>query len=44
MQLDLYGNFIYPYCKRCGRKLRNAKSLKRGFGDICYKKLRGEQK
>lgn len=25
-------------CVRCGRKLRGAKSVERGFGPVCFKK------
>lgn len=26
-------------CKRCGRELTNTKSIERGYGAICYRKL-----
>lgn len=31
-------------CKRCGRKLTNAKSISRGYGEVCWKKVRDENK
>ncbi len=27
------------FCKRCGRKLTSAKSIKLGYGPTCYKKI-----
>lgn len=30
-------------CKRCGRKLKTAKSIELGFGRVCYKKYLKEQ-
>lgn len=30
-------------CKRCNRPLKNEKSIKRGLGYICYRKVRTEQ-
>lgn len=30
-------------CKRCGRKLKTAKSIEQGFGPVCYKKHLREQ-
>ena len=29
-------------CKRCGRKLKNAKAIEIGMGTICYKKFLAE--
>lgn len=29
-------------CRRCGRKLKNPKSIKLGFGNTCYKKFMAE--
>lgn len=29
----------YSHCLRCGRKLRNPEFKRRGYGDICWKKL-----
>ncbi|WP_405103119.1 DUF6011 domain-containing protein [Oceanobacillus sp. FSL H7-0719] len=29
-------------CTRCGRKLKDAKSIKREFGPVCYKKYQKE--
>lgn len=29
-------------CRRCGRKLKNPKSIELGFGNICYKKFMAE--
>ncbi|MBN6206241.1 hypothetical protein JYK21_07240 [Ralstonia pickettii] len=31
-------------CTRCGRKLKDAKSIEREFGPVCYKKWLKEQK
>ena len=31
-------------CKRCGRKLSNIKSLERGYGPVCFKKIQSRQK
>lgn len=31
-------------CLRCGRKLTNPSSAKRGYGGTCYKKLEAEKK
>ena len=25
-------------CKRCGRELKNKKSIEIGYGEVCYKK------
>lgn len=30
-------------CKRCGRKLKTVKSIKQGFGPVCWKKYLKEQ-
>lgn len=29
-------------CRRCGRKLKNPKSIELGFGNTCYKKFMAE--
>ena len=29
----------YEYCLRCGRKLKNDKARKLGYGGICIKKI-----
>ena len=29
----------YEYCLRCGRKLKNDKARKLGYGSICIKKI-----
>ena len=29
-------------CRRCGRKLKNPKSIELGFGNTCYKKFNAE--
>lgn len=31
-------------CLRCGRKLKNKESQKRGYGSSCYKKIKEETK
>jgi hypothetical protein len=31
-------------CLRCGRKLTNKESAKRGYGPGCYKKIQKEEK
>lgn len=31
-------------CLRCGRKLTNKESAKRGYGPGCYKKIKQEEK
>lgn len=31
------------FCKRCGRKLTSAKSIKLGYGPTCYKKKKLEE-
>ena len=30
---------ITVHCKRCGRTLKNPKSINRGYGIICWRKL-----
>ncbi|MFA1820582.1 DUF6011 domain-containing protein [Virgibacillus oceani] len=30
-------------CSRCGRKLKDSKSIEREFGPVCYKKYLKEQ-
>lgn len=32
----------YPYCLRCGKKLKNPEYRERGYGDICWKKMQIE--
>jgi len=27
-------------CRRCGRKLRKIESIKRGYGDVCWKRTK----
>ena len=34
----------HEYCLRCGRKLRSPHTRKIGYGFICEKKMRTEQK
>ena len=34
----------YEYCLRCGRKLKSAKTREQGYGDICFKKMKTNQK
>jgi len=34
----------HEYCLRCGRKLRSPHTRKMGYGFICEKKMRTEQK
>ena len=31
-------------CRRCGKKLKNSKSIEMGFGATCYKKFMVETK
>lgn len=31
------------YCKRCGRRLRDAESKARGFGPTCFIKVKKEK-
>lgn len=28
-------------CLNCGKRLKDAKSIERGYGPICYKKVKG---
>lgn len=30
-------------CGRCNRKLRGAKSIERGYGPVCWKKVQQEE-
>lgn len=30
-------------CGRCGRKLKSIRSIKKGFGPVCYKKHQQEK-
>jgi hypothetical protein len=32
----------YPYCERCGRRLRNPKAIQDGMGKVCRRKSREE--
>lgn len=34
---------LYIRCKRCNRELRQDKSVKRGFGYVCWKKHVAEE-
>ena len=34
---------IYKYCLRCGRKLKNPEARIRGFGMVCYNKMKQEK-
>ena len=34
----------YSHCLRCGRKLKNEKAKKIGYGVICERKMRKENK
>lgn len=34
----------YEYCLRCGRKLKSEKTRKKGYGDICFNKMKIQQK
>ena len=34
----------YEYCLRCGRRLKSVKARKQGYGDICFKKMKLNQK
>lgn len=34
----------YQYCLRCGRKLKNPKARKLGYGIICYKKFKQKKR
>lgn len=34
----------YSHCLRCGRKLKNEKAKKIGYGVVCERKLRLENK
>lgn len=33
----------FPYCARCGRRLKNEESLKRGYGDECAEQIKTNQ-
>lgn len=35
-------NKVISYCKRCGRPLTTYKSIRRGYGDECAKKVEKE--
>lgn len=32
------GPILFKYCFRCGRRLKNTETQKRGYGEICWKK------
>lgn len=34
---------VVRYCRRCGRRLRSAKSIERGLGPTCYRAERKER-
>ena len=34
----------HEYCLRCGRKLKNAEARLKGYGIVCEKKMKREQK
>ena len=34
----------YEYCLRCGRKLKNPEARLKGFGIICEKKIKRQEK
>jgi hypothetical protein len=34
----------YSHCLRCGRKLKNEKAKKIGYGVVCERKMRHENK
>lgn len=34
----------YEYCLRCHRKLKSDKTRQQGYGDICFKKMKANQK
>ena len=31
---------LYNYCLRCHRKLKTLENRQRGYGDICWKKIK----
>lgn len=35
---------LYDKCLRCGRKLKTEETRKRGYGDICWKKVNENKK
>lgn len=37
-------NKLYDKCLRCGRKLKTEETRKRGYGDICWKKVNENKK
>lgn len=37
-------NKEYSHCLRCGRKLKNEKAKKIGYGVVCWKKAQCERK
>ena len=39
---DCISNKEYTYCLRCGRRLKNEKAKKIGYGVVCEKKIRNE--
>lgn len=40
----IFTSLLHSHCKRCGKKLSDPKSMKRGYGPICAKKIQWEQK
>lgn len=34
---------LHKYCLRCGRKLKNPEARIRGFGIVCYNKMKLEK-
>ncbi len=34
----------YIYCKKCGRKLKDKKSQKLGYGPCCFKQMKPKNK
>ena len=34
----------HKYCLRCGRKLKNPKYRERGYGEVCWKKIKDVKK
>ena len=35
---------LYDKCLRCGRKLKTEETRQRGYGDICWKKVKENKK
>lgn len=34
---------LYKVCLRCGRKLKNPEFRKRGYGSVCWEKVKKER-